>query len=88
MNKPNLKLIYSIGQNYTIGKPTQKRTGLGRIITIIGFTDDNQGVIVAASGEHTKTAKVKYSNIGQPVAADGTLIDVQTWISWKADPRC
>jgi hypothetical protein len=75
MNKPYRKLSYDVGADYTIGTPTQQRTGLGKIVTIIGFTEDGRRVIIVDKANPTRTAKVKFSNVGRPIAPDGTYVD-------------
>ncbi len=75
-----------MGTDYTIGTPTQERTGLGKIVTIIGFTEDNRRVIVADKSDPTRTAEVKFSNIGYLVATDGTFVDMITGKPPEAQP--
>jgi hypothetical protein len=77
VNKPYRKLSYVVGADYTIGTPTQQRTGLGRIVTIKGFTD-NRRVIVVDKEDPTRTAEVKFSNLGYLVMPDGTCVDLIT----------
>lgn len=71
-------MSYVVGADYTIGTPTQQRTGLGKIVTIIGFTGDDHRVVVADKQDPTRTAEVKFSNIGYLVAPDGTYVDMIT----------
>src|SRR5258708_17417610 len=87
MKTPRRKLNYVVGKDYSIGTPTQQRTGLGKIVTVTGFTGDNRRVIVADKDDPTRTAEVKFSNIGYLVAPDGTYVDMITGKSWKPQPR-
>jgi hypothetical protein len=75
--------IVTVGALFTIGKPTMAATGLGRTVAVQGFTEGNKKVIVADKEDSTKTAEVKYSNLGSIVDEDGTLRSMPTGLPWK-----
>jgi hypothetical protein len=78
------KLNYPVGQAYTLGAPTQARTGLGKVVVITGHTEDRKLVNIQDKANPAKTAQVKYANLGSLVDEDGTLRCMITGQPWKA----
>ncbi len=74
------KLEYPIGQGYTLGKPTQGRTGLGRFVTLMEVTEDGKVIVEDTKG---KTATVKFCNLGSIVDLDGNILDMTKYAPRK-----
>ena len=68
MSKPNRKLTYTIGSVWSLGKPAQAETGLGRIVTIVGSAEDFRRVVVADYEDSDKRAEVRIKNLGNKLA--------------------
>jgi hypothetical protein len=70
MSKPNRKLTYPIGSVWTLGKPAQAETGLGKIVTIVGRAEDFRRVVVADCEHPDKRTEVRIKNLGNKLSDD------------------
>jgi len=68
MSKPNRKLTYPIGSVWTLGKPAQAETGLGKIVKIVGKAEDFRRVVVVDCEHPEKKAEVRIKNLGNKLA--------------------
>ena len=79
MSQPNRKLTYPIGSDWTLGKPTQAETGLGKIVTIMRIAEDFRRVLVADCENPDKKAEVRIKNLGNKLAEDAKNFDLSAY---------
>jgi hypothetical protein len=89
MSKPNRKLTYPIGSVWTLGKPAQSETGLGKIVTIVGSAEDFRRVVVADYEHSDKRADVRIKNLGNKLAEHAKDFDPRAYKTpTKAEEKC
>lgn len=79
MRKPKRKLTYPIGSVWTLGKPAQVETSLGKIVTIVATPVDSRRVVVADCEHPDKKAEVRIKNLGNKLAECATGFDTSPY---------